>query len=1537
MARRRVGAPQAAAGDVWRQQQQLAALAGALQQLPRGDALPLVLLRGLQRMLACVEHTLQGPPSCPGAGTATGSGSGDGGCSGPAAAKVEPLTDAAAAEGAAVPSDMREVGVEHLKSVTEGRVQDASSREAMAAARAVGILQDLLASVADGNGGSGGDGDGGCGPLYYAEALLHNFLALSSDLFDVITVECRTAVSVGSRTPVAASNGDGDGSHGWRGFRRDELAAAARRKLPAGVYVRIVAALGWDARLLDLLAWLPHPAVASAALARAMELHSAIAPAIAEALLGAGAGCAGAADLDRDAAGSPSWAHRIASNPRVVLSVAHSVRQAAAKELSGGADKPAWDGRRWLPCLLLLGRALAQTLRRRLASTAAAAAVAVTTTAGGDCAGDDQWEDACCEALQEGLCVCQADILAASGAAKTAAADADAVAATATALLQLVQGELAGLLDEQRGGGGVVGAPHGLLSHGSALRLRTRIMLLGMQAASASAAANAPPPPISATAAAAAAGNAQLLPRPELPTGEGTVRLAAEDVWRDLPYGSAAAGPVAAMADPSGTGPAPGQAPAPLAPAGAEGPGRPQTRRLPDWLRAASLAAVAPSGAPRAGGGTDALQLLLSRGAVKNAMTAAAAAAPAVPAPAPSAAATARAAAAAVALLTPGLGSWLRVQSDPRVGSAAGPDPYSPFRMALALLELLQGLQGPGGGARSGADPDAAGSAVNAAVGGDGGTGPGAPAGGLCGGAEVERVEAARQLELQVLRMAAECLACVGAPEQQAALQAVVLDSPDFASLRARLAADAALQAAACRALVALSNRAAAVEGSLERLALSAQQEAERLAAAATNLLPYAVLVPEACIRRLVLDGLTHPGQQPWVLQLLRCFAVAAAAPAAAAGAPAPAAPVPMLLSCVRDVVLGDAARWLRTAAERRSLLGLLGGLLRAGLLAPRQLLSALVEPALSGTAEGGRRSVPQVYCGLLVAQLVMGGSETAGLPPAAYCPMTELAAARPARLLLAAAAALGELYDTYTGSRRLEAAAIDAAATVLERAVQLYGTYLSTTRHEGDVGELRDLSEGCATLPRHPVAVLLPLLELAAASSQGDDGAGGGDDGDEGDGGGIRALSAWFAPATRWRPRGLRTADANLARAVLVDTLAFATSSAANATAVRLALLDAAAAAAAEDGADEVGEARNAAPCVWSAWGDVLPHDDGGAVAAPMGRRDEDVEGVIARHVAATAARGLPQLPAPMLLQGSVQAVAELLPTASPEQARRLLLGLLPAVVQAAGGGAALHAALEEAGAAEGLPTAGALSMEVMRTCLLAPVMRRGGGAAAAAVALSMALACRAAAAALRAAAAADAAAVASAPALLPAVGDRCAAHLALLASRLSAAASASARTLDGAGGGGGNLGVAAIAVVLLSELCGVATVAWELASPGNDRALDVWQAILLSVLQCLVAALAVSEPPLRPLPAAAAAAASDVRQLLRSALRALRTLPNPAAAVLQGSLERLCEEQEPHSDQQEDRGAGAAGGGGGGGLSAALHAVMSEDGGRDVEYVLR
>ncbi|GIL62681.1 hypothetical protein Vafri_16865 [Volvox africanus] len=1649
MARRRGGAPQAAEGDVWRRQQQLTALTTVLQQLPQGDGVPLVLFRSLQRVMKCVQHTLQGLPCGDGPAVAGGSSSvGGGGGSDGFGAESADASSIGRPEDEVVKSGKLD-GFEHV-SLGNGEhpgLSRSSVAEQLAVERAVEILEDLLASLSAesnfGNVSSSWDS------VSYVTMLMHSYVALSSDLLDAGTLQGNCKVS----NVAVDSHGSG---YDWTEFCRDELAAPAHGKLPAGVYAHIVRAMGWETYLIELLVWIPDPWIACAALGRIIELCPELAPALAGVLV------RNAGDADEDTWDAPvnaiqradvgciahpqwklgkaplwpsHWVSQVSHSPVIALHLAKAVRKAAAATMATttahGAVANERDGRRWLTCLLLLGRTLIEALRRQVAPYADKHAAAAAWKAEDNVT----WIDECCEALQEGLCAWQADILAHGAATATLAAGPEAETATdatTVALLQLVQGELRDLLNGQQVAGAgdrAANSPCLLLSCGSAIRLRTRIMLLSMQAPPTGAVAKLPYPPWSSSedrttavvTAASASHCKELFQGRDRGAGSAT-KLVAGNVWPCLdssiePYTAELMDGPGKTARPEGMGGAcsgtlPSASSTSLVAARSQASDSTEARmrRLPEWLRAATAATTAPlARISRCDGGNLHLVLSNAAGSVPRAAiwvrpqlheTV-----PTSPQRDGSLALMSRVLAISVALLTPGIGSWLRVQRDPRVGAAAGPEPYSPFCVALTLLELLQGrLHGSclltevdqsAGGAVTAAS-DIHGAAVSYSN--------------LELAAEERKpgklhqytqdVETVQQLEFRMLQMVAECVACVEKPEQQDALQAVVLSAPSFRSLRTRLANNSALQAAAGRALVALSNRAAAVEGSLDHLALSAQQEAQRLAAAATDLLPYAVLTPEACVRRLVLDGLMHPGQQPWVLQLLRCFAVAAAAPAAAgalttAAETRAAMPLPsILLSCLRDVVLQDAVRWLRTAAEKRSLLGLLSGLLRLGLMTAQQVLLTLVEPGLSASENRQHRPVAQVHCALLIAQFVLGGSGAGvDFPIISYSPMAELAAARPARLMLATAEALRDLYDEYENTSRLESPVIDAAVAVLERSVLLYGNWIrngDSGKHAfaNDTRELGELAAGCVQLPRRLTLILLPLLEMATSSavaasqspnSDGGAAGGGGVDGDDdGDNTGnwVRTLTATFVPAAAWRPRSLRSANAASARAAMFDTLTFAESSVANAAALRHALLDGAED---EDQKETLEEGYNDedATKLWTAWGAEVMFDDTAVVmAAPARQHGVIHEGQVGHHVAATMARGVPQLPAARLVEGCILAMTAILPTAAPEQARRLLLGLLPTLVRAAGGAAVLHATIQRSsGSAAAIVTAEAaagapaqsISIEDLGMWLLTAPVRRCSTAAAA-VAISMVLACRAVEAALRSVALMTQCACVNAdtaepeaadvppgrtplspPLAVRATADRCAAHLAMLVSRLTIAATAaaaadSATPLDTdalpatlatipsrrplAVDGQASMEVAAISLVLLSGLCGIASVVAEVAVPGDDRAMDLWQAMILSVLQCLVAALATwrGSQVMSACTTGVIPAPQDMaKQLMSGVRRVLYTLPTPQADLLWGSLERLCEDY----DLQEGREAcmvPLAEADGIGWLSEALHGLDCE-----------
>lgn len=135
-------------------------------------------------------------------------------------------------------------------------------------------------------------------------------------------------------------------------------------------------------------------------------------------------------------------------------------------------------------------------------------------------------------------------------------------------------------------------------------------------------------------------------------------------------------------------------------------------------------------------------------------------------------------------------------------------------------------------------------------------------------------------------------------------------------------------------------------------------QEADRAAAAARSLLPFAVLAPACCMRRLVLDAVHHSGQQSLVLLLLGAFATAASAPVPPQQPPVGRQMQPQqdgsgvtttttyLMACLQNVLV-EAKAQLPSASDERALLSLLSGLVRAGLLRPRDVLSQLAVPLL--------------------------------------------------------------------------------------------------------------------------------------------------------------------------------------------------------------------------------------------------------------------------------------------------------------------------------------------------------------------------------------------------------------------------------------------------------------------------------------------------------------------------------------------------------------------------------------------------------------
>ncbi|GIL89938.1 hypothetical protein Vretifemale_17684 [Volvox reticuliferus] len=826
MARRRGGAPQAAEGDFWRRQQQLTALTTVLMQLSQGDGVPRALFRGLHRVMTCVQHTLQGLPCGNGAAVAVENGTvSDGGGSGGFGADSADASSTGRPEDKIIKSGKWD-SFEHYSLGNEERpgLGGSSVEELLAAERAVEILQDVLASLTAQN--NVDDGSSGWDSVSYVTTLMHSYVALSSDLFDTVSLRANDVTKI-----VADSH---DCGYGWTEFYRDELAAPARRKLPACIYAHIVRAMGWITPMLELLVWIPDPWVASAALARIIELCPDLAPVLAGMLVWNAGSCgkdtcdAPANPMQRTAGGwvthppwelagftswSFHWLSQVSYSPVVALRFAKVVREMAgaaiATTAAHGVITNAPDGRRWLTCLLLLGRTLTEALRRQAAPPANTDVV----TATGRQEDDVTWIDECCEALQEGLCAWQADILAHDAATRTAGPGAEtATDLTTAALLQLIQGELRDFLNDQQVAGATdrPASPRCLLSSGSVIRLRTRIMLLTMQAAATGAEAQPPHPPWPSSGdrksvdiiAASKTQCKELFPGRHRSINAAT-KLVAGDVWPCV--GSSIEPPTDKLVDESGKITKPevtagarsdnlaSAPPTLLVAAGSQvsEPPEARMRRLPEWLRAATAATTtAPARLSRGDGGN--LLKVLSSG-TGNALRSSILALPQLqetvvgsPQRDAASALTARAVAISVALLTPGSGSWLRVQRDQRIGAAAGPEPYSPFRMALALLELLQGWL-HGCGFLTEIDQSAAGAVTAAAGDTHGPAVSGSDPEHAAEKREPEKqhmhpqdVETVQQLEFRMLRMVAECLACVEKPEQQDALQAVVISAPSF-------------------------------------------------------------------------------------------------------------------------------------------------------------------------------------------------------------------------------------------------------------------------------------------------------------------------------------------------------------------------------------------------------------------------------------------------------------------------------------------------------------------------------------------------------------------------------------------------------------------------------------------------------------------------------------------------------------------------------------------------------------------------------------
>lgn len=139
-------------------------------------------------------------------------------------------------------------------------------------------------------------------------------------------------------------------------------------------------------------------------------------------------------------------------------------------------------------------------------------------------------------------------------------------------------------------------------------------------------------------------------------------------------------------------------------------------------------------------------------------------------------------------------------------------------------------------------------------------------------------------------------------------------------------------------------------------MAASTHHERELAAAAAAELLPFALLAPSELTARLVSDGIHHPGQLPVVLELMRLFRPVVCGQGAAAGGGG-CEGGPSRLLCQLQRIMGLEAG---PAPQPSGAGGAAGGASRGLPLGPelssdgqRQALVALVQGCLGGQLAG--------------------------------------------------------------------------------------------------------------------------------------------------------------------------------------------------------------------------------------------------------------------------------------------------------------------------------------------------------------------------------------------------------------------------------------------------------------------------------------------------------------------------------------------------------------------------------------------------------
>jgi hypothetical protein len=297
------------------------------------------------------------------------------------------------------------------------------------------------------------------------------------------------------------------------------------------------------------------------------------------------------------------------------------------------------------------------------------------------------------------------------------------------------------------------------------------------------------------------------------------------------------------------------------------------------------------------------------------------------------------------AWLTPGLPSCWTVHAAGAATALAGPSCYSPLRLSLLLLGIMQACS-------SGllAQPPAAGAAAQQG-----------PTSGSQAAPQPQQ-QACQWQQLQaLLSMFTTAAALVeGSAAQELLLSCALQQAAAPIQLHRALSGDPASCQAASKALVSVSNRLSALERHAGGEVLGKQQELQLVAAMRQQLLPFCALFPALVLQRLLADAVHHPGQQPVLLQLLASIGPVGGLQRGG---------TPLLLRELRRMVLGGSAGALQSAGDVRGLVQLVEGVVAAGQLQQAQLLAQLVVPGLraySSAAGSPSPSMQEQQAGLL-------------------------------------------------------------------------------------------------------------------------------------------------------------------------------------------------------------------------------------------------------------------------------------------------------------------------------------------------------------------------------------------------------------------------------------------------------------------------------------------------------------------------------------------------------------------------------------------